>query len=324
MAPGEVRADQEAAGPGDLPAAMPFHLALDLYVEDMRAGGRLTTERSVAAYRACLGRHGRDVGGRDPRSTDREDVKRLLRCFPHPNTARRQRSMLVSFYDWLMEEGMRPDNPARQTRAPKPRRPEVRRLTLEETRRFLLAAASPRERRLAYLGVCAGLRRDELRRLQGRHLAREGWVWVASEIAKGGRERWVPVMADLAPIVAEIRTAAAADDYVLPSQQFADPGLNRTLRDYPGRPCNGKSIWRLTTAIGARAGLAARVNPHMMRHAFADHVARLAGVRSAQIMLGHASIQTTEGYLAQPTLDELARAMEQVTFAAPAWLSEPT
>lgn len=54
----------------------------------------------------------------------------------------------------------------------------------------------------------------------------------------------------------------------------------------------------------------------MMRHAFADHVARLAGVRAAQILLGHASIQTTEGYLGQPTLDELARVMTGVTFSA--------
>ena len=53
-----------------------------------------------------------------------------------------------------------------------------------------------------------------------------------------------------------------------------------------------------------------------MRHAFADHVARLAGMRAAQTLLGHASIQTTEGYLAQLSLDELAQSVAGVTFRA--------
>lgn len=291
--------------------------AIDLYIADMRAQARLNSDRSEESYRTCLVRHAADVGDRDARATTREDVKRTLRRFSHPNTQRRQRSMLVSFYDWLLEEGHRDDNPARQTRAPKARKPLVYRLTFEETRRFLRAAEGSRERRVAYLGVCAGLRRDELRRLQGRHLAREGWVWISAEIAKGGRERWVPVMADLAPVIAEIRANTALEQYVLPIRRFGDPGLiPRDLPGNPGKPCAGKTIWRVTQRIGRRAGLPAPVHPHMMRHAFADHVARLAGIRAAQVLLGHASIQTTEGYLGQPTLDELARVMTGVTFSA--------
>jgi hypothetical protein len=54
-----------------------------------------------------------------------------------------------------------------------------------------------------------------------------------------------------------------------------------------------------------------------MRHAFADHIARVAGIRPAQVMLGHASISTTEGYLGAPTMDELEQAVEGVRFAFP-------
>jgi hypothetical protein len=36
----------------------------------------------------------------------------------------------------------------------------------------------------------------------------------------------------------------------------------------------------------------------------------------AQALLGHATIQTTEGYLARPSLDELAHAAAAVTFQA--------
>ena len=293
---------------------MRFSVAVDTYIDDMKGQGRLNSPRSEATYRSCLSRFAEEVGNRDPRAVGRDDVKRYLRRFPHPNTQRRQRSMLSSFFKWTMWEGLRKDNPAEQTRPPRARAPQVYRLTLEETRRFLAAARGQRERRIAFLGVCAGLRRDEIRLLQGRHFAREGWVWVSADIAKGGRERWVPVLADLDELVLQIRRTVEPGHYVIPAQQFADPPRNRRVRDYPERPADGKTIWRTTRRIGRRAGIAAAVNPHMLRHAFADHIARLAGVRQAQMLLGHASIATTEGYLGAPTLDELAAAVGHVEF----------
>ncbi len=136
---------------------------------------------------------------------------------------------------------------------------------MDETRAFLRAARTARERRVAFLGVCAGLRREELRLLQGRHLRRPGWIWVSADIAKRGRERYVPVMADLVPIVAEIIEHVDDQEYVIPAQQFADPPFNQERRDYPEQAGDGKTIWRMTRRIGRRAGIPAPVNPHMMR-----------------------------------------------------------
>jgi hypothetical protein len=139
------------------------------------------------------------------RSTLREDVKRTLQRWPNPNTRRKNRSILVSFYDWAMQEldPPRDNNPARQTRPPKSRKPQVYRMTRAEVVAFLGAAATRRERRIAYLGVCAGIRSYELRHLQRRHFERPGWVQISADIAKGGRERWVPVLPKLEPVVAE-------------------------------------------------------------------------------------------------------------------------
>ena len=208
-------------------------------------------------------------------------------------------------------------SPARQTRRPKRRQAKVYRLTLNETVRFLAAATSTRERRIAYLGVCAGLRREEIRLLQGKHLARDGWVWVSQDIAKGGRERWVPVIGDLEPIVVEILRHVGPEEYVIPAQRYADPPRNTLPRDRPGQPGDAKTIWRTVKRVANRAGPPEGVTPHTMRHAFADHTARSAGLRSAQMMLGHAALSTTEGYLGAPTLDELAEAVRGVRFALP-------
>lgn len=287
--------------------------AADLFIEDMRALGRVSSDKTERAYRDVLMAHAEDVDNRDPRnSTSREDVKKTLRRWKNPNTQATRHSVLNSFYDWLMHEGERKDNPARQVRRARKRPAQVYRMTAHEVRAFLDAAAGTWERRLAYLGVCAGLRVQELRGLQGQHLAREGWVWVSSDIAKGGTERWVPVIPELEGVVLEARRTLDEDHYVLPSEQTFLTGRTRTRRSYPDRPTSPQTIHRVVVSIGGRAGIAANIHPHLMRHAFADHIARFTGTRVAQQLLGHANLATTQTYLGRQTLDELAAAVRDL------------
>jgi site-specific recombinase XerD len=291
-----------------------FNDAIDIYVSDMFAQGRFSSLATEVGYRAALHRHADDVSNRDPRYVNRDDVKRTLRHWTHPNSQRKNRAVLVSFYDYLVEEGIRKDNPARQTRRPRPKQPQVYRLTKQEAHGLLAAARGVRERRAIFLGVCAGLRARELRGLRGRHFERPGWVWVSPDIAKGGRERWVPVLADLEPVIAEIRSDVAEDEYVLPAQRFRDVGINRHKLDYRRNPCSAQALYYLVKRVGKRAGIAADLHPHLLRHAYGDHVARHAGMRNAQFLLGHAGIATTETYVGQPTLDELALSVSGLTF----------
>jgi site-specific recombinase XerD len=147
-----------------------------------------------------------------------------------------------------------------------------------------------------------------------RDAPREGWIWVLPDIGKGGAERWVPVMADLEPVAGEVRETTPADDHVLPGSDWVLGERGLVPVERPDRPCHAKTIWRTVRRIGRRAGIPHPVHPHLMRHAFAEQVTRMAGLRAAQAMLGHASIQTTEGYLARPSLEELARALAEVSF----------
>jgi integrase len=289
--------------------------AIDAYIADMRAQGRINSPATERDYRYCLDRHGEDVDNRDPCYVNRDDVKCTLRRWSNPNSQSKYRSVLVSFYDWLVEEGLRPHNPARQTPRARRRKPEVNRLTRDEAVAFLQAARGTRERRVVYLGTLAGARRQELLDLKGQNFARDGWIRI---VGKGARERWVPVLPELAPVVAEIRSDVAHDEFVLPAQRFRDPGVNRQRRDYRRRRSSEQALWRLVGRVGERAGIPWRVKPHTMRHAFADHVARLSGdVRVAQYLLGHATLGTTEAYLREPTLDQLASAVEGVLFGVP-------
>ncbi len=301
-----------ANAPGESPL-LAFPRAIELYLEDMQSLGRLTTSRTVAEYRRTVETHAQDTSGARPGETTREHIKRTLRRWGHPNTQRRKRSMLVSFYDWMVEEGRRSDNPARQVRAPRGREPRVRRLTLDETRAVLAAATGRTERRIVYLAACAGLRCTELRLLRGLNFAREGWILISAEMAKGGRERWVPVMVDLELVVGEIRATTAEEHYVLPGTRWVRGSCAVVPVERPERPCDRKTIWRTVRRIGRHAGIGTPVHPHQLRHAFADRVTRLAGLHASQALLGHASIQTTEGYLTKPSPDELIEAMAKVT-----------
>jgi site-specific recombinase XerD len=66
--------------------------------------------------------------------------------------------------------------------------------------------------------------------------------------------------------------------------------------------------------LASRAGIHAHVHPHLI-HAFGDHVARVAGIKNAQALLGHADVGTTQIYTGAPTLDELAAAIRGIRFA---------
>ncbi len=274
---------------------MRFAQAIDAFVLDMRSQGRFTSDASERSDRSILARHSEDVLNRDPRYIGREDVKRTLRRWSNPNSQSNARSILVSFHDWAMEEGYRKDNPARQTRRPKRRPTDVYRLTRDEARAMLDASlGDARERRAVHLGICAGLRNAELRGLQGRHFRRDRFVWVSADIAKGGRERWMPAFTDLEPVVAEIRGHVPDDCSVLPAQRFRDVPYNRQRMDLAKRPSSSQALRTLVMGVAKRAGISAHIHPHLLRHAFGDHVARYAGMRNAQFLLGHSTVGTTE------------------------------
>src|ERR1700693_1308911 len=66
----------------------------------------------------------------------------------------------------------------------------------------------------------------------------------------------------------------------------------------PGQPISVKAIFMACRKAGRSAGIAKSVHPHMLRHAFATHLLE-AGVnlRTIQILLGHANLETTARYL---------------------------
>jgi integrase len=292
--------------------------AIDQFVSDMRAQGRIRSAHTELAYRTKLELHARDVLNRDPAKTGRDDIKRTLGRWEHPNSRNQAHAILRSFYDWAMEEGIRTTNPARQVRTARKKDPDVFRLTRAETMHVLeISRNNRRDRWTAHLGILAGLRAQEIRLLQGRHITRDGWIWVSSDIAKGEKERWVPVVEELQPIVLEIRQLIGLDAYVLPGRRNSSPpGVGPMVE--VSSPQSASALYRRCVRLGRKAGLPADLTPHVLRRAFGDLIARHAGPRAAQVAMGHASIQTTvDTYLSGLSLDELALAFSGLRLDMP-------
>lgn len=296
-------------------------MIVDDYIDAAWRLGRITSPLSESAYRRTLALH---LVGCDPTVSDRADVMRTLERWPNPNTNRTRRAMLVGFYDWMVQEGLRPDNPARATPIPASTPLQIRRLSLPEFRALLKQGSTDRDGRTLRIGSLAGLRRAEMLGLQGRHFQREGFVHVSPDIAKGGRERWIPVVPDLSETAQHIRQTVSLGQYVLPSRIVRR--FNRETRyiERPDRPTSPQAITRLIAEAGVRAGITQTVSPHMLRYAFADFVAGPLGLPMARALLGHASIQTTDHYMSCPSLDDMARAVRDVRVTSEAHDGEAT
>lgn len=285
---------------------------IDLYVKDAKALGRIRSLRTEQTYRSVLIRHADLVGNRDMRTIGRDDIKRTLneistRADVSPNTRNTYHAILTAFYTWAEQEGIRSSNPARQVRRARPEEPVIYRLTQDEAVRLMLACHNNRERRIIYLLLLAGLRNQELRGMRGEHFARPDWIWVSRDIAKGKRERWIPILEQLQGVAGDIRATVAPDQYVICHRQIIDPPFNTQWREDPARPASSQAIWRTVKQVGRRANIAHPIHPHLLRHAYAAMIRdSQVGIDTVQALLGHKDITTTMMYLDRPSPDELA------------------
>jgi integrase/recombinase XerD len=108
---------------------------------------------------------------------------------------------------------------------------------------------------------------------------------------KGDKQRRVPVGS---------YAATALSAYLVRSRPVlaaAGTGTSRLFLNSRGGPLSRQSAWVVLRTAAERAGLAAGLSPHTLRHSFATHLLEGgADVRVVQELLGHASIMTTQIY----------------------------
>jgi integrase/recombinase XerD len=258
---------------------------------DMMAAEAGSSRHTLAAYRNDLERAADSLGSLG--SARAEDLSRLGAAWADlaPSTVARRSAALRRFYGFLVDDGLRTDDPSATLPRPRLERPLPRILDAQEVERMFASAedrASSGElaavRNLALLELLygSGLRATELVSLP-RGAVRPGQPFLMVR-GKGSKDRLVPI-------------SSRAESAVVKWLELAPGG---TLWLFP----SGKShlsrvrLFQIVRAMAADAGIAPeRVSPHVLRHAFATHLlSGGADLRVLQSLLGHADIATTQIY----------------------------
>ena len=293
---------------------------LDLYL-DMIAAERGAAKNTVEAYRRDLVDYLSHLAQHDthPAAVETRHVRAYLAVLDarglKPSSAARRLSAVRQFHKFMFAEGHSPANPTLVLDGPKRGRPLPKVLSMDEVERLIAASrsgidgadASLEERRRAARMYCllevlyaSGLRVSELMALP-RTAARLASVEGTSLLTvkgKGGRERLVPLSEPAKAAILALHQIEGA---------VASPWL------FPAISASGhmtrQAFARDLKAVAGAAGLnAARVSPHVLRHAFASHLLQNgADLRVVQELLGHADIATTQIYT--HVLDERMKAM---------------
>ncbi|MDM0114598.1 tyrosine recombinase XerC [Variovorax sp. J22R133] len=214
-----------------------------------------------------------------------------------------------SFYRWLGQQGKVSANPVQDVHAPKAGRPLPKALAVDDAVRLAElhdVDADPwceaRDRAMVELLYGCGLRVSELVGLDV-HAGKDARGWVdldateAHVLGKGNKRRSVPVGAKaIEALLAWL--AVRGDCAALPAATVRDaPSAAALFIGNRGTRITAQAIWRQLRQRSLKAGLAAPVHPHMLRHSFASHVLQSSSdLRAVQELLGHANISTTQVY----------------------------
>ncbi len=228
----------------------------------------------------------RGVTLRDASSSDISDYIISVSDYLSKRSQARLLSSLNSFFDYLVSEGERKDNPSSAVDSPKLGKylPVV--LSVEEVRAILKAAPNKRDRAILEVLYGCGLRVSEVCSLKISEVyLKDMFVKV---MGKGSKERLVP----MAP-----STASAIMDY-LSVRPESDAGCEDVLfLNRFGRALSRVAVFKMVKSVALVAGVDKNLSPHTFRHSFATHlIENGADLRVVQEMLGHESILTTEIY----------------------------
>jgi integrase len=75
-------------------------------------------------------------------------------------------------------------------------------------------------------------------------------VWVSPDIAKGRRERYIPITADLAAVVNEIRSNVEPNEYVLPAIRIMGAPHSRDPLECRWHPASAHWLKALVIRVG--------------------------------------------------------------------------
>ncbi|WP_292891737.1 site-specific tyrosine recombinase XerD [Nonlabens sp.] len=225
-----------------------------------------------------------------------------------PRSQARAISSLKAFFEYLILERYREDQPMALIEAPKTGRKLPDTLSTAEIDLLInsIDRSTPegeRNRALLETLYACGLRVSELISIKISDLFfNEGFLKVTG---KGDKQRFVPIGTYTIKIIERYKNEVRIHVPIKP--EHSDTlFLNRR-----GAGLTRAMIFHIIKQQAIQAGIKKSISPHTFRHSFATHLLENgADLRSIQMMLGHESITTTEIYM-HVDRAHLSRVMQQ-------------
>ena len=233
-----------------------------------------------------------------PLKIDKEILQQFIYEVAKDLNARSQSriiSGLKSFFNYLIFERYRSENPMELIETPKIGRKLPETLSLQEIDELIAVVdlSTPEgERNRAIIETLygCGLRVSELINLQLSDLFfDEGFIKVTG---KGNKQRFVPI--------GEV-TQNYITEYIFNSRSRINVKKQATdvlFLNRRGNMLTRAMIFTIVKDLSLKANIQKKISPHTFRHSFATHLLENgADLRAIQQMLGHESITTTEIYM---------------------------
>lgn len=231
----------------------------------------------------------------------------LGKVSPYPTTQTGYIAALQCFYEFLIQQGLRRDNPAKTIGRPPTLKHAPRPLEHQACALYLRAAGflGLQYELLAVLGLYQGFRRNEIRTAQWAwFFEADGSAW-CDVTGKGSKIARVPVHPRTHSLLFRLRASHNDATWLFPSP----------LR--PGHPVGGTWISNAHHKICEAAGLPLDLRLHQLRHSFATYMHNIAGADAAivQRALRHSDPKSTAIYL-HVFPDEVAEAQKRLDYEA--------
>jgi integrase/recombinase XerD len=213
----------------------------------------------------------------------------------NPRSQARIISGLKSFFNYLIFEDYRPDNPTELIETPRLGRKLPDTLNIEDIDKLIAAidlTTNEGERNRAMLETlyACGLRVSELTTLKISDLFfDEGFIKITG---KGNKQRFVPISEHTQNYIKLYKNTVRS---AMTIQKGSEDTLFLNRR---GKQLTRAMIFTIIKNLAVEINLNKVISPHTFRHSFATHLLENgADLRSIQLMLGHESITTTEIYM---------------------------
>jgi len=276
--------------PADIDAEISWEGFLGEFAVYQRAGG--LSEKTISNRAECylaLAKH----TGKTPQQITKGDLLAMM-TRPHartgeqlsPNTKQAERSYLQALFQWMQEEGHRPDDPSAKLPKVKIPRRHPRPLRIQQIEGMLDSGIYARTRDIITIAALSGLRIGEIVKIRGEDVDLEGQTIATTR--KGNFEHRVP----LHPVLVEL-----AERYPREGWWFPSPFPNEKFPNGGGHILMASASDRVGKAIRAAGVTDRKITGHSLRHFYASQLmSNGANIRVIQEMLGHASLATTQLY----------------------------